>query len=627
MKNDPQTLFALPFLPAAQMPPSPRFIFLVFMLLLNAGAPLPAAAADGGEARRIVWQPVQRYFIRRQGGDLPSEGRRRLNSFNAYTHLGTDFGFHGPAEHEIEWVSDEIKVHLGQQPDTWAGMWHSLAGQARHAQQVLDFARPFPAMIADVCQPRISQLMLEAGGRGSIKIEIKDAAGAILWEKITPFTDEKVVTISYPLPVEQLRQAKMLVWTAEPGSEVTVRGLHLGVEVQSMPRDLYTFSASYAKLLRCHNLRSGFTRDRAHLDEGAFESLAATGLMVLATAAAADPELAVVTPQFARDVIGSTHEAVLRLKRARGLLPHFVWKLGSEYLIHPNTEYSTVDTALYTQCALLAQRLLGMEKEAAETLALIRGIDVDALRLPSGHLSHGLDQDGTRLLPHGWRDWGGEAALVLLTQRMARPGCAVSLSDRPGHAWQGTGFITEIQSLLHPDFDREGADALDGVHWKPVRQVMLGAQQAYFPKSMPQSLAARLGIHGLSAGENQNGNAYHVGGIDLSGQALIHPHYILMSAALEPEPARVLALLERLEKAGYFPPWGLVENLTADGSSYLPMNGALNAGFEALGAYHLLAKNRRIPDTIHDASRQCPEIRQAMTLFYPASTSTTSGAQ
>ncbi len=573
--------------------------------------------SEAEDTRRIVWQPVQRYFIRRQGGEVPPDGKRRLNSFNAYTHLGTDFGFHGPAEHEIEWMADEVKVHLGQQPDHWAGMWHSLAGQARHPEQVLDFSRPFPSVIAEACQPIISQIMLEAGGRGSIKMEIKEATGNVVWEKITPLAGEDIQMSSYPLPMGQLHKAKVLVWTAEPGSEVTVRGIHLGVEVQKMPRDLYTFSASYAKLLRCHNLGSGLTRDRAHLDEGAFESIAATGFMVLATAAAADPELAVVTPEFAREAITRTHEAVHRLKRARGLLPHFVSKNGSEYRIHPNTEYSTVDTAIYTQCALMAQRMLGMEKEAAETLALIRGIDVEALRLASGHLSHGLSHDGTRLLPHGWRDWGGETALVLLTQRMASPGCAASRSDRPGHAWQGTGFITEIQSLLHPDFDQEIADALDGACWKPARQIMLGGQQAYFPKSLPGSFAARLGIFGLSAGENQNGNAYHVGGIDLTGQTLIHPHYILMSAALEPEPGRVLELLERLEKAGGFPPWGLVENLSADGGSYLPMNGALNAGFEAIGAYHLLTKNRRIPDAIHEASRHCPEIRQAMSIFYP----------
>lgn len=592
----------------------PRF---VFPLLLLSSAGCLTVQSEAEEPRRVVWQPVQRYFIRRQGGELPPEGKRRLNSFNAYTHLGTDFGFHGPAEHEIEWVTDEVKVHLGQQPDNWAGMWHSLAGQARHPEQVLDFAHPFPSAIAKACQPIISQIMLEAGGRGSIKMEIKEAAGNVVWEKITLLADESIQMSSYPLPVKQLNKAKMLVWTAEPGSEVTVRGIHLGVEVQKMPRDLYSFSASYAKLLRCHNLGSGLTRDRAHLDEGAFESIAATGFMLLATAAAADPALAVVTPEFAREVITRTHEAVHRLKRVRGLLPHFVWKPGGEYIIHPNTEYSTVDTAIYTQCALLAQRMLSMEKEAGETLTLIRGIDVEALRLSSGHLSHGLSHDGARLLPHGWRDWGGETALVVLTQRMASPNCAVSRSDRPGHAWQGTGFITEIQSLLHPDFDQEAADALDGVRWKPARQTMLGGQQAYFTKSLPGSFAARFGIFGLSAGENQNGNAYHVGGMDLTGQTLIHPHYILMSAALQPEPGRVLDLLGRLEKAGYFPPWGLVENLRADGGSYLPMNGALNAGFEAIGAYHLVTKNRRITDSIHEASRHCPEIRHAMTIFYP----------
>ena len=81
-------------------------------------------------AERFVWQPVQRYLIRRQADAQPVSGTRRLNSFTNYTHLGTDFGFHGAAQHEIEWVRDEVSVHLGQQPDVWAGMWHSLAGRA-----------------------------------------------------------------------------------------------------------------------------------------------------------------------------------------------------------------------------------------------------------------------------------------------------------------------------------------------------------------------------------------------------------------------------------------------------------------------------------------------------------------
>jgi hypothetical protein len=150
-----------------------------------------------------------------------------------------------------------------------------------------------------------------------------------------------------------------------------------------------------------------------------------------------------------------------------------------------------------------------------------------------------------------------------------------------------------------------------------VRRTMLGAQQAYIPKRWPQSLAARNGMYGLSAGENRAGNSYYVGGVDLPDQKLIHPHYVLMSAPLHEKPAEVYALLERMEKAGAFPPWGMVENLDVDARCYLPMIGALNAGFEALSAYHLFARHRSIPDAIYEASQKSQPVRRAMQLFYP----------
>jgi hypothetical protein len=583
------------------------------MLLVNGGA-LPAAVY--GVEHRLAWQPVQRYFIRRQNDAVPPQGSRRLNSFTSYTHLGTDFGFHGPAEHEIEWVNDQIVVHLGQQPDVWAGMWHSLAGQARDRQEVLDFSRAYPPQIADDWQPRITQIMVDAGGRGNLKLEIKNAAGAMLWELIVTYYDEPVHPQAHPVPSQHLRDAKLLVWTVEPGSEITVRGLFLGVELPRLERDRQAFATSYAKLLRNHCISSGFTRDRAHLDAGAFDSIAATGLMVLSTAAAAQKEIALVSANFARETLRTTHTAVSRLKRARGLLPHFIRREETGFGIHPHTEHSTVDTALYTQCLLLAARMLGELAIEEEVVAMIRQIDIEGLRLPSGHLSHGLNTKGDQLLAHGWRDWGGETALVALLQRIARPGSAISPADHPGHAWQGTGFITEIQSLLHPDFASDEPDKLDGVQWLSARRVMLGAQQSYFTRAMPRSFAARLGFYGLSAGENQFGNAYFVGGVDLVGQNLIHPHYMLMCGLVFEKPSEVLQTLERLEKAGFMPPWGLVENLTADGQTYLPMNGALNAAFEALGIYHFVTKNRGIPDRIYEASLQCPAIREAMNLFY-----------
>ncbi|MBK8091423.1 MAG: hypothetical protein IPK32_05365 [Verrucomicrobiaceae bacterium] len=577
---------------------------------------LSAASA----AENIIWQPVHRYFIHRQAASMPVEGTKRLNSFTSYTHLGTDFGFHGPAQHEIEWVNDsEVRIRLSQQPDAWAGMWHSLAGLAVEPDRVLDFTRAFPAALSKRHQPRITRLKVDAAGRGKLKVELKNAAGAALLERLLPLGEKPPSMHEIELRAEDFRAAKMLLWTVEPGSDATVRGLWLGVDTPPLDWDEQVFATSYAKLLRCHNPASGLARDRAHLAEGSFESIPVTGLLVLATAAAAQAPAALVTPEFARAMLRQTHASLMRVKRPRGLLPHFVRQVGAEHEILPHTEYSTIDTALCLQSMLLAARILKDHDVESETLTNIRQIDFPALRLPSGHYTHGLDASGTRMLPHGWADWGGETALVTLLARLASPQsrAAITPSTHPGNAWQGTGFITEIQSLLHPDFDLDEPDATDGVRWSSVRRRMQAAQSSFFPKTKPSSLAARLGIYGLSAGENATGNAYYVGGTELPDQQLIHPHYMLMSAAISEQPTRVLSTLRHMQDAGFFPPWGMVENLSADGSSYLPMNGGLNAAFEALGAYHLLTQQRKLPNAIYQASRDCPQVREAMQAFYP----------
>ncbi|MDZ4403795.1 hypothetical protein [Prosthecobacter sp.] len=575
---------------------------------------------------RLVWQPVQEYFIHRDETQQVQAGTKRLNSFTAYTHIGTDFGFHGQAEHEMDWLTDEIVVHLSQQPDAWAGMWHSLAGQARNANRVMDFTRAYPEPITAKHQPRVSAVMIEAAGRGKIKLEIKSPVQELRWSQMIELNEPQYRMFVYPVASEAVRDAKTLVWTAEPGSEVKVSGLFLGVELPQLPWDAYAFLASFAKIARSYSIDTGFVRDRAHIEEGAFESVSATGMYVLASAAAAQESVGVVTPDYARWVLARTHEAVKKLQTARGLLPHFVHRRDNAYRIHPNTEYSTVDTAIYAQSMLLAATMLGVPAVAEDMILQMQRIEYDLLRLPDGHLSHGLADDGVTLLPHGWQDWGGETALVMLMEGIANPQQRPPPMRTPGKAWQGTGFITEVQSLFHPDFDSDAPDAHDGVRWLSVRRAMFGAQRAYLPKRWPQSQAARHGIYGLSAGENQAGNSYHVGGVDLPDQKLVHPHYVLMSATLHTQPAEIYELLERMEKAGYFPPWGMVENLDVDGRSYLPMEGALNAGFEALSAYHLLAKHRQIPDAIHQASQNSPQIRRAMQLFYPQAPSDDSAA-
>lgn len=586
-----------------------------------------AASVMAQPATRLVWQPVQEYFIRTDGTQQVKAGTKRLNSFTAYTHIGTDFGFHGPAEHEIEWLTDEIVVHLSQQPDGWAGMWHSLAGQVRNASRVMDFTHAYPEPITPQFQPRVTAVMVNAAGQGKLKLEIKSPTQELRWTQMIELNDPQYRVFVHPVAPEAVRDGKSIVWTAEPGSEVKISGLWLGVELPPMARDTYAFLASYAKIARCYSIDTGFVRDRAHIEEGAFDSVSATGMYVLASAAAAQAGVGVVTPDYARWVLTQTHEAVNKLQTGHGLLPHFVHQRDGAYHIHPGTEFSTVDTAIYAQSMLLAATMLHMPAVADELVQQLRRIDFDLLRLPDGHLSHGLADDGITLLPHGWQDWGGETALVMLMEGIAKPQHRPPPMRTPGKAWQGTGFITELQSLFHPDFDSDTPDAHDGVRWLSVRRAMLGAQRAYIAERWPQSAAARGGVYGLSAGENRYGNAYQVSGVDLPDQKLIHPHYLLMSAALRPQTAEMYEVLERMEKAGWFPPWGMVENLDINGHYYLPMEGALNAGFEALSAYHLLAKHRRIPDAIYQASQKSPQIRAAMQLFYPQTAADTTGGQ
>jgi hypothetical protein len=570
-------------------------------------------------ASRLVWQPVQEYFIRAHPDREPVlvEGTQRLNSFVSYTHLGTDFGFHGPAEHTLQWQKNEICAHLGQEPDHWAGMWHSLSGLARESEKVLNFSAIWPDVIRASSQPRIGSVMLRARGRGQVKLEIQSSQQKTVWETRVMVSSEADEIYVVPVPALELPAAKLINWTAEPGAEICVSSLNLGVERPDLPFDAYVVAASYAKLARCFDRGSGFVNDRAHLEDGAFESVTSTGLFALATATVAQPPLKLVDEAQAVQIVHDIHRAVRALERPKGVLPHFVRRGASGPVIHPGTEYSTVDTAIYYHSLLLAARLLGQDRLVEELLAEVRAMDFKGLRLPDGRLSHGLREDGRTLIPHGWADWGGETALVLMLERWGNEPAVSQPMSNPGNPWQGTGFIAELQSLFYPDFDSDQPDALDGVCWRSVRAELLKRQRTYMTRTWPNSLMTRLGIYGLSAGEGVHGDRYLVGGVDLPGQTVIHPHYILMSATLQ-DPKEVYDLLGRMEKAGFFTPWGMVEAICVTDDDYLPMQGSLNAAFETLGAYHLLVKHRQIPDVIYEANLATPTLRHAVRLFYPS---------
>ena len=576
---------------------------------------LPAlAAAD--ESPRQAFQPLMEYMVREPEARPDKKvGVLKINPFVAYTHLGTDFGFHGPGERFITWQQHRVYLALENEQD-WAGMWHSLAGLANNPADVFNFERSYPELIETAYQPKINALVLRATGKGRLKFEIKSPEQALLWSREVEVDDAEAKPKTVPLPIAQLQRAKFLNWTAEPGSDLCLTSLQFGLDLPKVDFDRYIVLASYAKMARCYTPGYGLIRDRAHINPGSFDSVPATGLFALATAAVAMPETGFITHDRAITILREIESTIAAIPKARGLLPHFVQRVNGVLRIHPGTEFSTVDTALCYQSLLLAAEMLNDLETKARVLDAVRQIDFDHLILDDGAISHGVRDDGATLIPFAWRDWGGETALVMLLKRLAGGSPNINAIHSNGRPWQGTGFIAEIQSLFYPDFDTSTPDAVTRTNWREARLAVLQSQKEYFPKTKPGSRASTDGIYGLSAGEGAYGTSYEVGGTDLPQQRLIHPHYILMAAALS-DPAETYTLLNRMENAGWFTPWGMVENIAADGSSYLPMISSLNAGFETLGAYHLLAKSRKIDDAIYKASHDCEELRAAMKLFYP----------
>ncbi len=578
---------------------------------------LSAATVRAQEQSRLIWQPVLDYQMRAPASGKGAEtgAEHRINPFVSYTHIGTDFGFHGPGENAMSWCEGVcLTLKEGQE---WAGMWHSLAGLAPDASETLNFTRCYPALIKPAAQPSIQQVLITASGRGRLKLEIKSARQDTLWVHEFEVSSPTPRPFTEIVPAQELQAAKFLNWTAEPGSDLSITDLKLGVQLPDLPLDRYVLLASYAKMARCYSPELGFLKDRAHIRDGDFNSIPATGLFALATAMMSQPDVDMVSPDDARQILQKIWDSVGAIPTAKGLLPHFAKFVNGKPVIHPGTEYSTIDTAIYYQAMFMAAQMLDHNVMSKAVLDAVKHVDFPGLMLPDGAISHGLRDDGRTMLTFGWRDWGGETALVMMLARMAGVSSSPEVMHSTGRPWQGTGFIAEVQSLFYPDFDSVVPDAVSKINWREARQNLFRQQKSYFHGSMPEGMAAHFGLYGLSAGEGAFGTSYEVEGVDLPAQKLIDPHYILMSGALEEDPQTVYALLGHMERAGYLTPWGLVENIRADGTGFLPMISALNAGFETLGAYHLMAKARHIEDAIYRVSRQSTELRYAAQLFYP----------
>jgi len=582
-----------------------------FLLLI---ASLGFAAESEKPSRRVVLQSVHEYFNLNQVIAAKRRGEIILNGFLNYTHLGSDFGFLGPGDAPCT-KCPAVCVCV-KTPGAWGGVWHSLNRLARE-NVPLDLRAIYPSQISAAFQPRIVGAQIVASGSGTLKLEFKtDISGseakpdAATWSQAFQLKgDQKPETFDADISPEEIRTAQYVNWVAEPGAVVKVDSLSLRVELPEVDFPTYVFLTSYAKFARCYSEQTGLVRDRAHTPARTFANVPATGMFALATVAA--QQIGVVSDETARDILRRSSQAILELPRMRGLLPHFVEQIDGRWAPIAASEYSTIDTALCLISLRLAAQALHDEQTAAQALNLLRGIDINRLRDADGYVLHGLTNDG-RPLPSIWRDWGGETAMVLMMQRIAAGTSVTPKMDASGRSHRGIGFITELPALFFPQFNTNVRAHAGAVDWLAYRQKRLAEQKAYFSKHAPGSLAAEMGLYGLSAGEGANGVGYLASGVEDPDQRTIFPHYILMSALVDANPSSVYDLLGKMETRGWLTPWGLVENIGADGKAYLPMIGSLNASFEALSSYHLLMKHRHQDNALYQVASADPVFQDAI---------------
>jgi hypothetical protein len=582
--------------------PGPRWRSLLFIGV----SPLVFASAQA--APQVSWQPVTDYSISFPGDR--TDAAPPINPFENFTHFGTDFGWMGPGQARIDAHSGSIRT---KPEGEWTGVWHSLAGLALEGERMFDPTDVTGLGGAPEGRAKVIAITVDARGDGQLRVELSDSGKMVRWAKPMTLVPGERTRHRFEVPAADLGMVKYINWVAEPGCAAEVSSIGFEVERQEMSPEEWLFRISLGKLRRCHDPASGLTRDRAHTPAGVFDSISSSGLHALATATAASE--GILDKEKAAAEIRRTAQTLLGMPRAAGFLPHFSRRgPDGRAVVHPGTEYSTIDTAIAIHSLRLAAGILDLEDVSAAMAQAIADLNFDLVTDSEGWIGHGFNQDATTPLASQWRDWGGETALVLALESMV-PGREPRGRMQPdGRVFRGAAFIAEIQSLFYPDFDRTAPDLVTGVVWPAARRDLFERQARYTVENWPDSAAARLGLFGLSGGEaGMPGAGYTANGADVPGTRWLHPHAMIMELALTGR-SDLPAGIASLDKAGILFSQGLPENVEVGVTLYNPMQGSLNAGFETLAAYH--GWKRGDNDVIDEASRHDPMLRAGIRRFW-----------
>ncbi len=495
-----------------------------------------------------------------------------------------------------------------------AGMWHSLSGLMSDKQDCLDLARCFPLVRAER-QPSCSGAMIRAQGAGSLRMQLKSADGRTLWwatEEVPLGSEWHELRFSWD--PDGLREVKSLHWTAEPGALMDLDSLCLDIQMPEVSLEEELFLVSYGKLARLYSPERGTVSERAPRRAGDQASVAASGLFCLATSVAC--RLGLVKHAQAEQILHKVHATVADLPTMDGLLPAAVRLQSEKPAPCGDTLFSTVGTSIYYHGMLLAAQLLWDGRTLAGLVSAVREIDIP--RDAEGRVITGLKAEDRKPSKDSLRDWSGETVLALLLEHMATGSIRTPSLNGTGTVPGGTGVSAEWPGLFYADFSTADADAVTRVDWLAARRAHLREQVAHFAHKHPRSVAARLGLYGLSMGEDPHGEGVIAGGTrSRASEELIRPYYVLMSSLVGQDPEAALEVMRTLKAQGLVHPWGIVSAFTRD-LDHVPLAGAFSAALECLAAYHLLTGVRREPDLIYTAVEDCGLLREAIRSFYPA---------
>lgn len=544
--------------------------------------------------------------------DRTPEGTPKFDAYRHYSHFGGQIGCTTDEPQRLRAGDASIDVSPGVSPE---GLWYSLAGPAIEKKRLFDANDLLGLEGLPSTRVPVKSVAVDVSGSGRLILQISDAEKKPVWSKEVSVSSTEIKRIAVPVVAQSLGKVKFLSWQADPSARLTVRAIGFEADRPKLAAADWLFRISWGKLRRCHDPASGITGSRAHTRLGDFAAVPASGMNALVTAVAAKEKM--FDPKQAEKEVRQTAQALLTMENARGFLPHFIAsKPDGSVVPLKNSEYSTIDTALGLQAVLLAADVLELNDVSQSIRQAIQEIQWDGMFDKEGYPLHGISRDKTTLLSGSYKPWGGEAALIVLLEAMGRSSASQGKLNPDGKIYRGVGFIAEIQSLLHPDFDRAEPDKLSGISWPDARRKLLSAQSSYFTTHYPDSPAAKDGIWGLSAGTGgMPGSEYAANGVDSRNVQWIHPHYQIMATMAD--PSLIHPVIRSYYQAGLLFPRGLPEVISMDCTRNNPLQCSLNAAFEALASYHAWKRPLKT-DLIDHASMNDPMIRRGMARLFDA---------